>query len=57
MIVTEHKRGNATIVVYRPELTADERKKKERRIEAALQQFGKAMQDAERGKRQCQKIG
>lgn len=40
--------GNAVICVTRPELTAEDQKKQEGRILTVLQQFGKAMQDAER---------
>lgn len=43
--------GNAEIVIHRPELTEDERRKREHQIEIALQQFGKAMADAERGRK------
>jgi len=39
--------GNATIVVHRPSLTADERSKRENQILTALQQFGRAVHDAE----------
>lgn len=52
MTVSTIKHGNATIIIHRPELTADERKKQERQLERALQQFGRAMQDAERKERQ-----
>ena len=41
----EYKIGNATICITRPELTEAERAKRERRIESALQQFGRAMQE------------
>lgn len=40
--------GNAVVVVHRPELSAEDQKKQEGRILTVLQQFGKAMQDAER---------
>lgn len=40
--------GNAVIVVHRPELTTEDQKKREGQILTVLQQFGKAMQDAER---------
>lgn len=40
--------GNATIVISRPELTEAERAKREAKILLALQQFGKAMVDAEK---------
>lgn len=43
--------GNAVICVTRPELSAEEQKKQEGRIMTALQQFGRAMQDAERAVR------
>lgn len=42
--------GNAEVVVYRPELTEEERAKRERQIVIALNQFGKAMVDAEKRK-------
>lgn len=42
------KHGNALIKVFRPVLTEEEQKKRENQIQIALQQFGKAMQDAER---------
>lgn len=48
MNTLEIRHKNTIIVIHRPELPADERKKKEQRIEHALHQFGKAMQDAER---------
>ena len=48
MTVHTYTYGNATIVTYRPEQTEQEQKKHERRIEAALQQFGKAMVNAEK---------
>jgi hypothetical protein len=35
--------GNATIVTYRPELTEQEQKKRERQIETALQILGKEL--------------
>ena len=40
--------GNAVICVTRPELSAEDQKKQEGQILTVLQQFGKAMQDAER---------
>ena len=39
--------GNAIIFVHRPELTEAEKAKREKHIEIALQQFGKAMQEQE----------
>lgn len=46
--MTEYIRGNAVIRVHRPELSPEKEKKQEQQIMLALQQFGKAMQDAER---------
>ena len=47
--MTEYiQHGNALIKVFRPVLTEEEQKKRENQIQIALQQFGKAMQDAER---------
>ena len=43
-------------IITRPTLTDSERKKRERQIEAALQQFGRAMQDAERKRNEKEKI-
>lgn len=40
--------GNAVIVVHRPELSHEDQKKREGQILTVLQQFGRAMQDAER---------
>ena len=40
--------GNAIIVVHRPELSESEQAKCEKHISIALQQFGRAVQDAER---------
>lgn len=47
MIVHKYKYGNAIVKVYRPE-HEEERKKNEKQILLSLQQFGKAMADAER---------
>lgn len=47
--MTEYRIGNAIVRVYRPELTEAERKKREDQLRTGLQQFGKAMVDAERG--------
>ena len=41
--IKEYKYGNATIVVYRPILADDERQKRERQIQTALNLFGKEM--------------
>jgi hypothetical protein len=41
--VTTYQHGNAEIVVYRPTLTAEEEEKRNRRIVAALQQYGRAV--------------
>lgn len=42
----EYVRGNAIIKVYRPDLSKEERKKREQTILIALQQVGKAMEDS-----------
>lgn len=47
MIVKEYTYGNATIVVYRPELSEKERKKQEERILISLQQIGKELKENE----------
>ena len=46
--MTEYRIGNAIVVVHRPELTEEERAKREAKVLLALQQFGKAMVDAEK---------
>lgn len=43
----EYTYGNSVIKITRPVLTETERAKMEGRISIALQQFGKAMQDAD----------
>lgn len=45
---TEYQRGNATILVYRPELTPEETEQEKRRVLIALQQFGKEMKEYEK---------
>ena len=40
--MNEYKIGNVTVVVSRPQLTDEERTKRENRVLIALQQFGKA---------------
>jgi len=45
--VQELRYGNAIICIYRPELTEEERKKRETRLAIALQQFGKEMYEVE----------
>lgn len=47
-MITEYQRGNATIVVYRPELTPEEAEIEKRRVLVALQQFGKEMKEYEK---------
>ena len=42
----EYHFGNATVYVYRPNLTDAERKKREGVILTALQQYGRAMVEA-----------
>ena len=39
--------GNATVVIHRPSLTAEEQTKREGHILTALQLFGKAMTEAD----------
>lgn len=41
--VNEYRHGNAIIYVYRPELTEEERAKRERNLLSALEQYGKAV--------------
>jgi len=48
--MTELQFGNAIIKVYRPTLSETEQANRERQLENALQLFGKAMVDSERGK-------
>lgn len=48
--MNEYIHGNVTIVVSRPSLTAEERARREKQILTALQQFGRAVQDAENKK-------
>lgn len=48
MAVTQYTFGNAIIEVHRPELTAEERARREAQILIALQQYGKAMVEAEK---------
>ena len=45
--MTEYRIGNVIISVTRPELTPEERNKRERNIQNALNQFGKAMHEEE----------
>lgn len=47
------RNGNATIIVYRPTLTEEEKKKRETQLALALQECGKAL---ERGKNGSKKI-
>lgn len=47
MEVREYTYGNATIVIYRPELTGKELKKAEERILVSLQQIGKELKENE----------
>lgn len=46
MTTTTHFFGDVEIVVYRPILTAEERKKREAVVKNALVQFGKEMMKA-----------
>lgn len=46
MTTTTHVFGDVEIVVYRPILTAEERKKREAVVKNALVQFGKEMMKA-----------
>lgn len=48
MVVKEYQYKNAIIKICRPELSESERVTQERRINIALQQFGKAMVAAEK---------
>lgn len=41
MQVTEYIHNNCTIIVYRPELTEEERKKRENDIKRALNCYGR----------------
>lgn len=45
MTTREYTIGNCIVCVTRPELSEAERAKRERQIQIALQQFGRAMQD------------
>lgn len=45
MTTTEIKIGNAIVCITRPELSDAERAKRERQIQIALQQFGRAMHE------------
>ena len=47
MQVTEFIHNGAIIAVYRPELTEEERNKRESNIERALDCFGRVKQDEE----------
>lgn len=42
--MTELQFGNAIIKIYRPTLTAEEQKKRERNVLIALQQVGQSME-------------
>jgi hypothetical protein len=44
----EYKIGNCVVCVTRPELSDAERAKRERQIQIALQQFGRAMYEKTR---------
>lgn len=50
MAVTQYTFGNAIIEIHRPELTNEERIRREKQILIALDNFGKAMVDAERNR-------
>ena len=39
--VTEHRNGKCTVIIRKPILTAEERKKREEEVKAALVQFGR----------------
>lgn len=45
MVMREYTYGNATIVIYRPELSEKERKKQEECILISLQQIGKELKE------------
>lgn len=45
MTTREYTIGNCIVCVTRPELSEAERTKRERQIQIALQQFGRAMQE------------
>ena len=47
MTVREYTYGNAIIVIYRPELSDKERKKREERLLIALEQYGKEVKENE----------
>lgn len=47
MVVREYTYGNATVVVYRPELTEKELKKVEGQILISMQQIGKELKENE----------
>ena len=47
MVVREYTYGNATIVIYRPELSDKELKKQEEKILISLQQIGKELKENE----------
>ena len=47
MIIKEYMYGNATIVIYRPELSDKDLKKQEQNILIALQQIGKELKENE----------
>lgn len=47
MIIKEYTYGNATIVIYRPELSDKDLKKQEQNILIALQQIGKELKENE----------
>lgn len=47
MIIKEYTYGNATIVVYRPELSDKDHKKQEQNILISLQQIGKELKENE----------
>lgn len=45
MATREYTIGNCIVCVTRPELSDEERAKRERQIQIALQQYGRAMQE------------
>lgn len=47
MTITTYQHGLAEIVVYRPQLTAEEEEKRNRRIVAALAQYGRELYRSE----------
>ena len=49
MTTREYQYGNATIKMYRPELTKQQQIKQERNILIAIQQIGKEMKENEHG--------